>query len=106
MAPASPSAKVKSVVAMGLRMNGAEKFMNSLEGADWTGRCFYTVTVLFTFPKMLRKNVGRSQSGEPSKLTCILDHWRQLMSRQCICACSRRSVLASANFHGGTRNLN
>ena len=55
MAPASPSAKVKSVVAMGLRMNGAEKFMNSLEGADWTGRCFYTVTVLFTFPKMLRK---------------------------------------------------
>jgi hypothetical protein len=106
MAPASPSAKVKSVVAMGLRMNGAEKFMNSLEAADWTGRCFHTVTVLFTFPKMLRKNVGRSQSGEPSKLTCILDHWRQLMLRQRICTCSRRSVLASANFRGGTRNLN
>jgi len=87
MAPASPSAKVKSVVAMGLRMNGAEKFMNCLGTADWTGHCFYTVTVLFTFPKMLRKNVGRSQSGEPSKLTCILDHWGQLMSRQCICAC-------------------
>jgi len=102
MAPASPSAKVKSVVAIGLRMNGAEKFMNSLEaGCD-----FYTVTVLFTFPKMLRKNVGRSQSGEPSKLACILDHWGQLMSRQCICVCSRRSVLAGANFRGGTRNLN
>jgi len=81
MAPASPSAKVKSVVAIGRRMNGAEKFMNSLEARGLDRALFYTVTGLFTFPKMLRKKVGRSQSGEPSKLTCILDHWRQLMLR-------------------------
>jgi len=82
------------VVAMGLRMNGAEKFMNSFEaGCD-----FYTVTVLFTFPKIRYKNVRRSESGEPSKLTRIRDHCGQLMSRQCICACSRRSVLGSSKF--------